>query len=123
MSSDSKVDCQATVHLFLHVCTLDCDADHRVPPDAKWGRCPRGYKPLDAGQLQRLTLGIQSVVIEPYPRSKYYCFAERVCKAYAEVWSKEKDVLHLNRENLARAAVSAVFTQINPWTDKPHSGS
>ena len=40
---------------------------------------------------------------------------------YAHIWSDDQDKLHLNRKNIVRAAVSAVYDLI-PLGEKPHSG-
>ena len=59
-----------------------------------------------------------------YPISKYYCFAERVCRHYLKLWTQHKsDKLHLNRDNLTRAAVATVYSECHPYSDKPHFGN
>ena len=59
-----------------------------------------------------------------YPISKYYCFAERVCRHYLKLWTQHKsDKLHLNRDNLTRAAVATVYEECKPYSDKPHYGN
>ena len=96
--------------------------------DGPWSRCPRQHKALETGRCARLTKAFQKIVsngnLGAYPKRKYYIFAERVCKAYAYLWAKNmKDGLHMNRENTAEAAVAAVYDQIKPRNDQPHSGT
>ena len=96
--------------------------------DGHWSRCPRHHKALETDRCARLTKAFEKIVsngnLGAYPKRKYYIFAERVCKAYAYLWAKNtKDELHINRENTAEAAVAAVYDQIKPREDQPHSGT
>ena len=97
-------------------------------PHATWTRCPSVYKSLTETQKATLSRAMGDLqdsgsqhLDKDYSRGKYYCFAERVCKSYAHIWSADQDKLHLNRKNIARAAVSAVYDLI-PLVEKPHSG-
>ena len=95
--------------------------------DAKWHKCrdpeltPDQLKAL----LPALKLAEKSEYYQSrYPRGKYYAFAHRVCRAYVTEWLKQdSDPRHINRENLARSAVSKVYGQVRPWSDKPHHGN
>ena len=96
----------------------------------RWSRCPSNHKALKRDQHARLANAFQELsntdILGAYPRRKYYCFAERVCKAYAYLWGYREgpnDDLHMKRENIAEAAVAAVYDQIHPRSDTPHSGS
>ena len=97
--------------------------------DGHWSRCPRHHKALETDRCARLTKAFQKIVsngnLGTYPKRKYYIFSERVCKAYAYLWAKNTkgDGLHMNRENTAEAAVAAVYDQIKPRKDQPHSGT
>ena len=97
---------------------------------SKWLRCPRHHKALEADQEARLSHVFSKIVsnendLGGYPKEKYYIFAQRVCKAYAYLWrvdTNPKDDLHMNRENIAEAAVAAVYDQIPRAAYKPHFG-
>ena len=96
--------------------------------DAKWSRCADAE--LTAEQIGRLPKAMETHLPdaeyfdEAYPTGKYYCFAERVVRAYVFLWGKSKsDPQHYNRENVARLAVQRVYAQIRPWSDKPHHGN
>lgn len=97
---------------------------------SKWLRCPRHHKALEADQEARLSHAFSKIVsnendLGGYSKEKYYIFAQRVCKAYAYLWrvdTNPKDDLHMNRENIAEAAVAAVYDQIPRAAYKPHFG-
>ena len=95
--------------------------------DSAWIKCRD--PPLESAELLKLKPALKRLEGSQYwqprfSRAKYYAFAHRVCRAYRQVWLKQKsDPAHLNRENLARSAVASVFGQVRPWTDKPHHGN
>ena len=95
--------------------------------DIAWIKCRD--PPLESAELLKLKPALKRLEGSQYwqprfSRAKYYAFAHRVCRAYRQVWLKQKsDPAHLNRENLARSAVASVFGQVRPWTDKPHHGN
>ena len=114
----------------LVILSMDSLSDDESGPDDKdstsrWSRCPSNHKALKRDQHARLANAFKELldtdILDAYPSGKYYCFAERVCKAYAYLWPK--DDLHMKRENIAEAAVAAVYDQIHPRSDTPHSGS
>ena len=95
---------------------------------AKWLKCRD--KPLSEQQLAALPDAVKQYVPKSkhynkeYGLAKYYCFAERVTRAYVMTSIRQKDEpLHLHREGVLRSAVSQVYDQIRPWNDKPHHGN
>ena len=103
------------------------DESEEPLPDAGWRKCRDPE--LTPTQLNKLAPALKGCVNGPYfqqryPRGKYYVFARRVCRAYVAEWKKQHaDELHINRENIARAAVAKVYGQVRPWSDKPHHGN
>ena len=96
--------------------------------NSRWSKCPTSHKALSLREEARLATAFTDLVkgkhlLDNYPERKYYCFVQRVCKAYAYMSSRRKDDLHLEREIVAEAAVSLVHGQIQPPSDKPHSGT
>ena len=96
--------------------------------DAKWSRCVDAE--LSSTQIGRLPKAMEihlpdaEYFDKQYPTGKYYCFAERVLRAYVFLWGRARsDPHHYNRENVARQAVQRVYAQINPWSVKPHHGN
>ena len=111
---------------------------HLLPPVSAVLLVPVNYVALPTDALAELARHPLEAKLKPalkrlegsqywqprFSRAKYYAFAHRVCRAYRQLWSKQKrDPAHLNRENLARSAVASVFGQVRPWTDKPHHGN
>ena len=96
----------------------------------QWLRCPDAT--LSKKELSVLTKaiggpefkGLKSF-INDYPITKYYCWAERVARGYKAKWELHNDRSnqHVNRDNITRAAVAAVYEQIRPYSDKPHFGN
>jgi len=110
------------------------DGSDDADPTLRWSRCPRHHKALEPDQEGRLSTAFSNLVkngrslqqFGDYHDGKYYCFVQRVCKAYAYLWGQDKnpkDALHMNKENIVQAAVAAVYDQIQPPIDKPHSGT
>ena len=97
----------------------------------KWARCtapalaPKLLAELSKLVQDRWSNGLaHDSFVKNYPIAKYYCFAERVCRHYLQLWTQHKrDKLHLNRENLTRAAVATVYNECQPYHDKPHFGN
>ena len=97
--------------------------------DVAWMKCRD--PPLSQAQLCALSKAMHTILPEQdgfdeaYPKGKYYCYAERVCRSYLVEWKRQRaDALHVNRENIARSAVSQVNEgQVRPWKDKPQNGN
>ena len=103
---------------------------NKTTATTKWAKC--AAPPLEPKQLAELSQLVQErwthlaheSFNKQYPVSKYYLFAERVGRHYVKLWSTNKsDKLHLNRDNLTRAAVATVYEECKPYSDKPHYGN
>ena len=108
--------------------TEDSEISDEEAHDTKW--LASNHKMLTAKELGKLSKAFEKLVATSdyigtkYPDTIYYCFAHRVCKAYAHFWNKTKgDEFHTNRKGIAGAAVSNVYGQIRPRNSKPHSGT